>query len=139
MMLFKKLFLGDKQVLPIVLQNIGNITATLTVTLSDHNAFEIFEPVEDVDDEEIASCISLVSLTLPEGTTKEIKVTFKPEEAIQYRSSLQLHIKDNQYEMTSIILVGEGYQNDIVISNMKRRATERFIEVELVTDGNEGK
>ena len=49
-----------------------------------------------------------------------------------------MNIKDNQFEAMSVVLVGEGYQSDVVIGNVKRRASERFIECEQVIDSTEG-
>lgn len=56
----------------------------------------------------------------------------------QYRSTIQLIIKDNQFEAMSMLMVGEGYKSDMMLSNIKRRASERFIEVEQLSDGNDG-
>lgn len=140
MMLFKNLFIGEREILPIILQNIGNIPATLNMTLSDREVFTIFEPVEDMDDTEVLYCptASPLVLDLPVGSTKEVRAAFSPTSVEQYRSTIQLNIKDNQFEAMSVVLVGEGYQSDVVIGNVKRRASERFIECEQVIDSTEG-
>ena len=146
MMLFKNLFIGEREILPIILQNIGNIPATLNMTLSDREVFTIFEPVEDMDDTEVLYCPTASSshsasplvLDLPVGSTKEVRAAFSPTSVEQYRSTIQLNIKDNQFEAMNVVLVGEGYQSDVVIGNVKRRASERFIECEQVIDSTEG-
>ena len=145
-MLFKNLFIGEREILPIVLQNIGSIPAVLNVTLSDHEVFTLFEPMADIDDTEIfynpslssSSPASPIILNLPVGSKKELRAAFCPSSVSQYRSTVQLNIKDNQFESMNIVLVGEGYQSDVVIGNVKRRSSERFIECEQVFESTEG-
>lgn len=75
--------IGEKEIHPIVLQNIGNIPATVTLRLSEDsmNIFELFELSQDIeDDDHLIPASSPLSLSLVEGQRKEIRVAFQPKE-----------------------------------------------------------
>ena len=50
---------------------------------------------------------------------KEMKVLFQPAQPDKCSGELQLKIQDNQFENLRIILVGEGYKDDVAIDNIQ--------------------
>eukprot|EP00731_Ephydatia_muelleri_P026704 Em0018g804a len=102
LLLFKRLMVGNAQGLPLVVRNVGTIPATLVMTLgSGHESFSIARPKLGVDE------------------VKELKVLFQPAQPNKCSGELQLKIQDNQFENLRIVLVGEGYKDDVAIDNIQ--------------------
>lgn len=121
LLLFKKLLLGQKQDLPIIISNIGSIPATVVIELDDdaENDFIVSYSSDETEDGTfLSSCISM-HLDLPADSTKKIVVTFCPQDIREYKGCLWMRVKDNHFETIPIILVGEGYQSEITIGNIR--------------------
>ncbi|XP_018431432.1 PREDICTED: hydrocephalus-inducing protein homolog, partial [Nanorana parkeri] len=58
------------------------------------------------------------SLILRPGDVAEFDVVFCPPEALRWEGALQLSVLDNQYEETGVLLVGEGYLEDLTLDNI---------------------
>uniref|UniRef100_A0A670KA82 HYDIN axonemal central pair apparatus protein n=1 Tax=Podarcis muralis TaxID=64176 RepID=A0A670KA82_PODMU len=142
LLLFRRLLLGHTEILPLVFKNCGSIL--LFLNISDENcAFtlkhrpttkciymtsqnEENEPSEGVRKPHTASLI------LHNGESAEFDVVFQPTLAQRIEGLIHLSILDNQYEETSIQMVGEGYQDDVVLDNIHSLITgtdsERHLE-----------
>ena len=64
---------------------------------------------------------------------KNFNVFFSAKEVQRSQAHLRLTVVDNQYEDTVVQMVGEGYQDDITIDNV--RNLETYTDVEEL-DGN---
>lgn len=58
------------------------------------------------------------SLVLHIGESAEFDVVFQPSVIQQIEGLIHLSIMDNQYEETTIQMVGEGYQDDVTLGNL---------------------
>ncbi|XP_053255366.1 hydrocephalus-inducing protein homolog [Podarcis raffonei] len=143
LLLFRKLLLGHTEILPLVFKNCGSILVQLFLNISDENcAFtlkhrpttkciymtsqnEENEPSEGVRKPHTASLI------LHNGESAEFDVVFQPTLAQRIEGLIHLSIVDNQYEETSIQMVGEGYQDDVVLDNVHSLITETDSERHL--------
>ena len=139
LLLFKRLMVGHTQTLPVVVRNVGTIQATLVLAVSSgHESFSVVQPkgLEEEEEEEVMGkednkvdgvCLpgagpgtkqappppTLVTLGLDE--TKELNVLFQPANPDKCTGELQLKIQDNQFENLRMVLLGEGYKDDVGI------------------------
>ena len=121
-LLFQKLLLGEKQVLPIALSNVGTINATVTVTMGtqeSEDSFGVSYSTIDEDGEEFLYTSLPLTLDIPIGQTKEILVSFRPQLVQTYKTQLKVVVDNNQFETIVVSLIGEGYQDDVVVHNIR--------------------
>ncbi|XP_067327017.1 hydrocephalus-inducing protein homolog [Anolis sagrei] len=64
------------------------------------------------------------SLLLPVGESAEFEVVFHPSLTQRLEGQIRLSILDNQYEETRIQMVGEGYQEDVTLDNIRSLAAD---------------
>ena len=127
LLLFRKLLIGEKQVQPIVLRNTGTTTANVVVELSAEGSGEGFgvlyssrEEEEEGDDRrECVQTGSPLTIDIPVGGTRELLVSFRPQLVQVYKGRLMVRVNDNQFETMPISLIGEGYQDDVVVQNIR--------------------
>ena len=141
LLLFKRLMVGTTQSLPLVVRNVGTIPATLVVTLgSGHESFSVAQPKvgeeeeeegEAEGEEEVAGTCQTgpgmrqaplpppMTVKLGMDEVKELKVLFQPAQPDKCSGELQLKIHDNQFENLRVVLVGEGYKDDVAIDNIQ--------------------
>uniref|UniRef100_A0A8D0GGN3 HYDIN protein n=1 Tax=Sphenodon punctatus TaxID=8508 RepID=A0A8D0GGN3_SPHPU len=146
LLLFKKLLLGHSEKLPLVLKNSGTIPVQVHIDLSDdHGAFSLKArssphslsvSQNEEESNEGGKCRKphTATLVLNNGELIEFDVLFKPNLAQRAEGIIHLSVVDNQYEETSIQMVGEGYQNDITLDNVhslvaESREREEAIEI----------
>ncbi|XP_053355859.1 hydrocephalus-inducing protein-like [Clarias gariepinus] len=122
---FKRLLVNKRQILPLVLKNISSITAEVSIDLLDKiGVFALRAApgtVCNISSSHIASepgteenhMAHLAFLTLKSGQQAEFEVEFHPSVPQIFEATMQLLIKDNQYEKTLIQLLGEGYRDII--------------------------
>lgn len=136
LLLFKKLLLGQKEDLPIIISNIGSIPANVVIELDDDakNNFIVSHSSDETEDDTLLSSCILMHLYLPANSTKEIVVTFCPQDVQQYKGCLWITVKDNHFETIPIVLAGEGYQSEIFIGNIRRHVTTFTDKEEVVED-----
>lgn len=123
LLLFKRLLLNHTQVLPITVCNTGSISATVTTEMEPRSGFSLLPVNRDAhrkDKEEDESCdgTAPLMLRLNVGETRKILVAFLPQSAMQYKGLLQLRVQDNPFENTSVLMVGEGYEDELVIEDI---------------------
>lgn len=137
LLLFRRLLTDQSQTLRVSLRNIGTIPAIVqirtragkqhyTVALPDgEETAMISDGEKDRTSEEKkqshrkGSATPPLSLGLDTGETRIFLVTFHPGNAEKCRGELSLRIQDNQFETLSIQLVGEGYQDDVSVENIR--------------------
>lgn len=66
----------------------------------------------------------LASLTLMAGQQAEFEVEFHPDVPQSFEATMQLLVKDNQYEKTLIQLLGEGYHDIISLDNISSKVPQ---------------
>ena len=119
LLLFKRLLLNHSQVLPISVCNTGSISATVTTEMNSKSGFSLLPVTRDTHEEDEGSDgTAPLMLHLNVGETHEILVAFLPQSAMQYKGLLQLRVQDNQFENISVLMVGEGYEDEVVIKDI---------------------
>ncbi|KAG8143780.1 hypothetical protein E2320_000954, partial [Naja naja] len=110
------------EALPLVLKNSGSLLVqsgaftlrprptTQCIYLSSQN--EESEPSDGARKPHTAS------LVLHNGEAAELDVIFQPSLVQRVEGLIHLSIVDNQYEETSIQMVGEGYQDNVTLDNV---------------------
>ncbi len=121
-LLFKKLLLGQSQALPVTLKNIGSIPANVLLENTGNKAFTVMNSdneatnIEDLPTEDDSPTCS-VSLDVNES--KDCLVVFKPLSVSNYCSELCVRIQDNQFEKPVVQLLGEGYEEELCLQNVR--------------------
>lgn len=79
------------------------------------------------------------SLVLHNGESAEFDVIFQPSLVQRVEGLIHLSIVDNQYEETSIQMVGEGYQDNVTLDNIHSPvAKTKTDDIEGQLDENTG-
>ncbi|XP_074055255.1 hydrocephalus-inducing protein homolog isoform X3 [Macrotis lagotis] len=125
--LFKRLLVGQSDKLPLVLMNPGTIPAQLHVDLKDHRrvfslkgkpSTNYIYITEENNPEAKSKKAHTASLIVYPGETAEFDVHFKPNKAEKVVGTIHLSVVNNQYEETTIQMLGEGYEDDITLDNI---------------------
>lgn len=135
MLLFRRLLLGEKEVQSIVIGNTGTVSAGVTIHLENHEQQQQQQQEETEDNEEAVfgilysdvdesgdDCVytSLpLSFEVPLQGKKELTVSFRPQSIRTYKKKLVIDVEGNQFETMTVSLIGEGYQDDIVVHNIR--------------------
>ncbi|KAM7059176.1 hydrocephalus-inducing protein homolog [Molossus nigricans] len=148
MLLFKRLLLGHSEKLPLILKNNGTIPAQLHVDLQDQlEAFFLkgrpttsyIYILEENKPHEKAKKAHTASLVVTPGNTAEFDVVFHAQKVGRMTGIIHLSVINNQYEDTIIHLVGEGYEDDIILDNIHRLLTSTSQEVLDISEVTEEK
>ena len=142
-LLFTKQLVGHKEVLPVILSNMGSIPAMVTCEMDreseGHFMMSFVMPEEDQDaneEREDRLTSAPIVLHLPERTTKELLVSFRPQDATQFSGTLWIRVQHNLYESHCIRLIGEGFRSDVIIDNFRGVAP---LYTDIPTTDMEGK
>ncbi|XP_054934895.1 hydrocephalus-inducing protein homolog [Physeter macrocephalus] len=128
LLLFKRLLLGRSETLPLVLKNNGTIPAKLHVDLQDQlGVFSLkgkpstsyIYIIEENKPQAKAKKAHTASLVVPPGDTAEFDVVFHSQKVGRMAGIIHLSVIHNQYEETVIHVVGEGYEDDITLDNIR--------------------
>lgn len=155
-LLFQRLSLQHHQTLPLTLRNAGTIPSTVVLEIiHGNNAFYIFptslskvSPSSSGEDakggESHSPSLPLppgpVTLHLAVGESTDCLIRFTPQAIKKYKGELLVTITDNMFESFPVLLVGEGYEDDISIDDIRGQAeNEQATEVEEISDDLEGK
>ena len=145
-LLFRKLLLGEKQVLPVVLSNAGTIGATVTVDMETEQAneeqyeeaFGVSYHTIDSDADECFHNSLPLSFEIPIDRKQELLVSFRPQSTRIYERKLVIRVHDNQFETMTVSLTGEGYQDDVVVQNIRGPIGSYGIGTDLAEGDLEG-
>uniref|UniRef100_A0A2K6KCF4 HYDIN axonemal central pair apparatus protein n=1 Tax=Rhinopithecus bieti TaxID=61621 RepID=A0A2K6KCF4_RHIBE len=127
LLLFKRLLLGHSEKLPLILKNNGVLPAQLHVDLQDElGVFSLkgrpttsyIYITEENKPHEKAKKAHTASLVVSPGDTAEFDVFFHSQKVGRMRGIIHLSVINNQYEETTIHMVGEGYEDDITLDNI---------------------
>ncbi|XP_009996299.1 PREDICTED: hydrocephalus-inducing protein homolog [Chaetura pelagica] len=141
LLLFKKLLLGDAEQLPLVLHNSGLIPVQLMIDLLDEGGVFslkarptthcIYEPGDmKGDSPREGRKPHTASLFLHHEESAEFDVLFKPILAQRVEGQIHLAVVDNPYEETIIQLVGEGYEDDFTLDNIRGLVADSKEDIE---------
>ncbi|XP_036605974.1 hydrocephalus-inducing protein homolog [Trichosurus vulpecula] len=148
LILFKRLLVGQTEKLPLILKNYGTIPAQLLVDLRDHTRVFSLKGrpttnyiyiTEENNPDEKSKKAHTASLIVYPGEIAEFDVLFKPSRAENVVGTIHLSVVNNQYEETTIQLLGEGYEDDITLDNIHGLATTFKPDMMEVTEIAEGK
>ncbi|KAG8562376.1 hypothetical protein GDO81_015657 [Engystomops pustulosus] len=130
-LLFQRLLVGQSQQLPLVLKNEGSVPAKLNIDFPEDRGAFCLKPkpstkciypawmeTGQLEQSESGHRAHTASLILHPGEIAEFVVVFCPPESHRYEGVLLLSVLDNQYEKSSVQLVGEGYKEDLTLDNI---------------------
>ena len=153
LLLFRKLLLSQSQALPITLRNTGTIPAKVLLENKGSKAFSIVDTENgatlDSDndtssnspqDKSSSDSAPPFSASLGVNESKQCLVVFKPRSVKKYRSEMCVRILDNQFEKMIVQLIGEGYEDEVYLENVRGEVLDSWgQEAEEVSDDIEGK
>ncbi|KAL6479129.1 hypothetical protein MHYP_G00125620 [Metynnis hypsauchen] len=130
---FKRLLVGRRQTLPLVIKNMSNVSAQVIIDLLDKMGVFALRSASNTtfshissspvtsDPETVRQTAHLAHLTITAGQQAEFEVEFHPEMAQCFEASMRLEVQDNQYEETLVQLLGEGYHDIISLDNISSK------------------
>ena len=121
MLMYRRLLIGQEQKLQIILTNDGNLKSTVYVDLLDESGvFEIEQTSinESVYSESEEGVPHKFGLVLNVGESATFDVLFSPIDAIRFLGTVRVSLVDNPFEDVSVMLLGEGYMEDITVENV---------------------
>ncbi|XP_073328914.1 hydrocephalus-inducing protein homolog [Pagrus major] len=146
MLQLRRVLVGRRRTLPLVLLNDGNVSAQVQIDMLDKHGVFILKAAPG------NTCSSIHSTQL-EGTTDpenqlvhratlrlnvneqvEFEVSFSSDEPLSVKAQMSLQVEDNQYSNTIIQVTGEAYQEIVSLDNISRSSQE--IEQEDDEGGN---
>ena len=148
MLLFKRLLQNRSQFLPLTLKNTGSIPATVHIeTISGTQAFTVVPADEDAPDNYAKEEDPPRKPKLPPSEafhlavneTRDCMIMFRPSAVKKYRGELCVHIQDNQFEKLPIQLIGEGYEDEVCVENIRGQFDAEATSVEEVPEDIDGK
>ncbi|XP_063716545.1 hydrocephalus-inducing protein homolog isoform X4 [Symsagittifera roscoffensis] len=120
-LMYRRLLIGQEQKQQIVLVNDGNLKSTIFVDLVDESGvFDIqqLSKNESVYEAGEESTPHKFGLILNVGEQASFDVLFSPIDAVRFFGSVKVSLVDNPFEDASIVLLGEGYMEDITLENV---------------------
>ncbi|XP_073081517.1 hydrocephalus-inducing protein homolog [Manis javanica] len=143
LLLFKRLLLGQSEKLPLILKNNGTIPSQLHVDLQDQ--LGVFSLKGKLNTSYIyitegkktyakAQKAHTACLVVPPGDTAGFDVVFHSQEVGRMTGTIHLSVINNQYEETTIHMVGEGYEDDITLDNIHGLVTSTSQEASDISE-----
>ena len=151
MLLFKRILRNRSQFLPLTLKNTGTIPATVLIeTISGTQAFTV---VPAADEDALGNYVQKdddhpkPSKVLPPpeafhlavNETRDCMIMFRPSAVKKYRGELCVRIQDNQFEKLPIQLIGEGYEDEVCVENIRGQFDAEATSIEEVPEDIDGK
>ncbi|GAA6080556.1 hydrocephalus-inducing protein-like isoform X5, partial [Tachysurus ichikawai] len=133
---FKRLLVDKRQILPLVIKNISNVPAQVSIDLLDKIGVFALRAAPGTACSYISSSNiesepgterqldHLASLALMAGQQAEFEVEFHPEVTQRFEATMHLFVKDNPYEKTVIHFQGEGYHDIISLDNISSKVPQ---------------
>ena len=145
-LLFRRLLLGRTQVLSLSLKNEGTLMARANIDLKDpEGVYNIscvegtkgMKPLDDgEDDVDPKSRVHTLSVVVPMGKTADFAIEFNPSLVGRSLGEIRLSVMDNPYEESTVQLIGEGYEDEVTIDNIRSfvQTEELAAETEIDDD-----
>ncbi|XP_054864966.1 hydrocephalus-inducing protein homolog [Amphiprion ocellaris] len=137
MLQFRRVLVGRRHTLPLVLLNDGNIPAQVQIEMLDkHEVFTLkaapgntcsSTQIDSITVSEESSPSQLMHravLKLNVNESMGFEVCFCSDKPLSVKAQMSLQVKDNQYSDTTIQVTGEAYQELVAIDNIKRSSEE---------------
>ncbi|XP_047678536.1 hydrocephalus-inducing protein-like isoform X5 [Tachysurus fulvidraco] len=144
---FKRLLVDKRQILPLVIKNISNVPAQVSIDLLDKIGVFALRAAPGTACSYISSSNiesepgtverqvdHLASLALMAGQQAEFEVEFHPEVTQRFEATIHLFVKDNPYEKTVIHIQGEGYHDIISLDNISSKLPQYQDSTEAICD-----
>ncbi|XP_070763174.1 hydrocephalus-inducing protein homolog [Enoplosus armatus] len=136
MLQFRRVLVGRRHTLPLVLLNDGNVPAQVQIYLLDkYGVFTLkaapgntcssihSTQLEDTADSE-HQLVHRAILRLNVNEQVEFEVGFCSDKPQSVKAKMSLQVEDNQYSNTSIRVSGEAYQEIVSLDNISRSSQE---------------
>lgn len=133
LLLFKKLLLSQSQALPVTLKNTGSIPANVQLENTGSKAFTVMSCSSKDQQDLTPDATTVCSVSLNVDESKDCMVVFMPGSIKNYRSELCVRIQDNLFEKPIVQLVGEGYEDELCLENVRGQVVNNGAE-ELADD-----
>ena len=94
-------------------------------------------PIDDGEDEHNPeSRVHTLSVVVPMGKAADFAVEFNPTQVGRMSGEVRLTVVDNPYEESTIQLIGEGYEDEVTIDNIRSyvQTEDQAAEVEIDDD-----
>ncbi|XP_029378255.1 hydrocephalus-inducing protein homolog [Echeneis naucrates] len=140
MLQFRRVLVGRKHSLPLVLLNDGNVPAHVQLDMLDkHGVFTLkaasgntccsieSTQLEGTTDSE-HSFVHRAVLRLDVNEQAKLEVNFCSYEPLSVKAKMTLQVEHNQYSNTIIRLTGETYQEIVSLNNIRRSSEEMDTE-----------
>ncbi|XP_071313817.1 hydrocephalus-inducing protein homolog isoform X2 [Trachinotus anak] len=139
---FRRVLVGRRHTLPLVLLNDGNVPAQVQIDMLDkHGVFTLkADPgntscsihstqLEDTNDSE-HQLVHRAILRLDVNEQVKLEVSFCSNKALSVKAKMTLQVEHNQYSTTLIQLTGETYKEILSLDNISRSSEEMDVEDE---------
>lgn len=145
-LLFRRLLLHRTQVLTLNLQNDGTLVSRVLVTLKDPDSvytiscnesttYQILQEQQD----DTTSKGKRISVVVPMGESVEFRVEYTPTSSGRHVGEVKLSVVDNPYEEGLVQLIGEGYEDDVTIDNIRSSGVvEKVVESAEIAENAPG-
>ncbi|XP_076588631.1 hydrocephalus-inducing protein homolog [Chaetodon auriga] len=143
---FRRVLVGRRHTLPLVLLNDGNVPAQVQIDILDkHGVFTLKAApgntcssihstrLEGTTDSE-QELVHRATLSVSVNTQVEFEVSFCSDKPLSVKAKMSLQVEDNQYSSTIIRVTGEAYQDIVSLDNISRSLQE--IDQEDDEEGN---
>ncbi|XP_059716773.1 hydrocephalus-inducing protein homolog isoform X2 [Haemorhous mexicanus] len=143
---FKRLWLGDSEMLPLVIRNNGIIPVKFMLLLEDEqgafllrsrvSTLEVFH-TGDVEEDSLGNESKPPEkpfFLLHRGQSAEFDVTFKPTLAQHLEGKIRVLAGDTYSNKTLIELVGEGHKDEFTLDGLEEDTQERNAKCSLKKD-----
>ncbi|XP_034542457.1 hydrocephalus-inducing protein homolog isoform X2 [Notolabrus celidotus] len=135
MLHFRRILVGRRHTLPLVLFNDGNVPAQVHIDMLDkHQVFTLraaygntLSSIHSKVLEGTASDNKLLhraTLTLNVNEHAEFDLSFCADKPLSVKAKMSLQVEDNQYSNTIITVTGEAYQEIVSLDNISRSLQE---------------
>ena len=128
-LLFRRLLLGRTQVLQLSLRNEGTLMSRVNIDLKDPKSVYAISCAEGTkalmplgegeSDLDSKSRVHMLSVVVPMGKAADFAIEFNPSVIGRMVGEIRLTVVDNPYEESTVQLIGEGYQDEITIDNIR--------------------
>ncbi|XP_024138466.1 hydrocephalus-inducing protein homolog isoform X3 [Oryzias melastigma] len=142
---FRRVWVGRKVTLPLILLNDGNVPAEVQIDMPDNDrvftlkaapkktigSIPSLQPDSTADSEPQSAHRAILKIN--PGETAEFEVTFCSNKPLSVKAKMSVQVKDNQYSSAMIQVTGEAYQEVVSLDNIM---STHDVDVEEKDEGN---